>query len=94
MSSTKSFACGSDVFEHDNRYSIYIRTVRSKLLFPTLLNQFKLVYGPFWQSNMHRTFDFCPRPAKKETTNVKSRGPILCVTSSEKSLRLCFKSKL
>ena len=26
----------------------------------------KLVYGPFWQSNMHCTFDFCPSPAKKK----------------------------
>ena len=31
-----------------------------------LLIQFNLVYGLFGQSNMHSTFDFCPRPAKKE----------------------------
>ena len=34
-------------------YSICIRTVSSQRLFSTLLNQFKLVYGPFGQSNMH-----------------------------------------
>ena len=41
----------------------------------TLLIQFKLVYGPFGQSNMHSTLDFCPRPARKET-NVLLRGVI------------------
>jgi hypothetical protein len=28
----------------------------------SLLIQFKLVYGPFGQTNMHSTLDFCPRP--------------------------------
>ena len=33
-----------------------------------LLNWYKLVYGPFGKSNRHRTLDFCPRSAMKETT--------------------------
>ena len=32
----------------------------------TLLIKFKLVYGPFGQSNMDSTLDFFPRPARKE----------------------------
>ena len=32
----------------------------------TLLNQFEIVYGPFGQSNMHSTLDFCPIPARRE----------------------------
>ena len=47
--------------------SIYIRTVSFYLLFSTLLIQFKLVYGPFGQSNMHITLDFYPRSARKDT---------------------------
>ena len=31
-----------------------------------MLNQLKLVYGPFGQINMHSTLDFCPTPARKE----------------------------
>ena len=46
-------------------HSIYIiRTFSSQ---STLLLQFKLVYRPFGQSNMHSTLDFCPRPARKQT---------------------------
>ena len=48
-------------------HSIYIRTFSSYRLLFTLLIQFKLVYGPFGQSNMHSTLDFCPRPARKQT---------------------------
>jgi hypothetical protein len=46
--------------------TVHIRTASFyNLLSTTLLNQFKLVYGPFWQSNMHSTLDFCPRPVRK-----------------------------
>ena len=45
----------------------YIRTVGSKQFLSTLLSPNLYVYGPFWQSNMHSTLDFCPRPARKET---------------------------
>ena len=34
----------------------------------TLLNQIKLDFEPFEQSNMHSTLDFCLRPARKETS--------------------------
>ena len=44
--------------------SIYIRTVR------TLQNWFKLVYGPFGQSNMHHTLDLCPNQAARKESNV------------------------
>ena len=47
-------------------YSIYIRTVSSLRLLSNFLIQFKLVYGPVGQSNMHNTLDFCPGPARKE----------------------------
>ena len=40
------------------RHSIHIRTVSSYCPLSTLKNQFKLVYGPFGQSNMHCTFNF------------------------------------
>ena len=39
--------------------TVYIMTVSSLDLLSTLLNWFKLVYGPLKQSNMHRTLDFC-----------------------------------
>ena len=32
-----------------------------------MLNQLKLVYGPFGQGNMHSNLDFCPTTARKET---------------------------
>ena len=32
-----------------------------------LANQLKLVYELFVQSNIHKTIDFCPGPARKET---------------------------
>ena len=35
------------------------RTVSSKRLLSALLNWLELVYGPFGQSNMHRTLNFC-----------------------------------
>ena len=46
--------------------TVYIKTVSSYPMFSTYLKRIKLVYGPFRQSNMHSTLDFCPRPAKKE----------------------------
>ena len=48
------------------RHSIYIRAVSSYQLLSALNNWFKLVSGQFEQSNMHRTFDFCPRPARTQ----------------------------
>ena len=44
----------------------------------TLLKQLFLVNWPFWQSIMHTTLDFCPRPGRKQvyfctTTLVKLR---------------------
>ena len=39
----------------------------NRALASTLLNQLKLVYRQFGQSNMHSTLDFCLRPARKET---------------------------
>ena len=50
-------------------HSIYI--LDSKLLVPvlsTLLIKFILGFGPLGQSNMYSTYDFCPRPARKETS--------------------------
>ena len=47
----------------------------------TLQNQIKLVYGPFRQSNMHSTLDFCPRPARKKTN--------VCTTTKEKLRDYC-----
>ena len=52
-------------------HSIYYRTKSFQPLFSTLLNKLKLVYGMSEQSNMHRTLDFCLRPARKKT-NVMS----------------------
>jgi hypothetical protein len=49
------------------KHSVYIGTVSSWRLLFTLPNQFKLVYGPFWQSNIHRTLYFCPRSTRKVT---------------------------
>ena len=46
---------------------VYIRTVCFQCLWSILLNQLKLVYGPFGQSNMHSTLDFCSRSARKES---------------------------
>ena len=48
-------------------HRIHFRTVSFQLLLSTFLIQFKLVYGPFRQNNMHSRLCFCPRPAKKET---------------------------
>ena len=39
------------------RHIVYIQD--SKLLLSALLDWLKLVQGPFGQSNMHRTLDFC-----------------------------------
>ena len=44
-----------------------IRTVRSYSLLSALLNQLKLVYGSFGQSNLHSTLDFFPRPLHKRS---------------------------
>ena len=48
-------------------HSIYLD---SKLFAPVVCFadlQFKLVFGPFGQSNMHCTLDFCPDKARKES---------------------------
>ena len=56
-------------------HSIYIRTVSSQCLLTTLLNQLKLVYGPFGQSNMHSTFGSCSRlPSKETNAPLNKRG--------------------
>ena len=57
--------------------TVYIRTVRFQHLLSTLLNQLKLVYGPFGQRNMHSTFDFYPTPARKEA-NVQQISEAYC----------------
>ena len=46
--------------------TVYIKTVSSYPMFSTYLKRIKLVYGPFRQSNMHSTLDFCPGPARKK----------------------------
>ena len=46
--------------------TVHIWTVRFQHLLSTLLNQLKLVYGPFGQSNMHSTLNFCPKATMKE----------------------------
>ena len=51
-------------------HSIYIRTINTWLMLSALLNQFKLVYGSFRQTNMYSTLDFYPGPAWKETYTV------------------------
>ena len=45
---------------------IYIRTVSSQRLLSTLLNQIKLVYGPFGQSNMHSKLSRCLHQTSQE----------------------------
>ena len=45
----------------------YIRTVSSWGLLSALPIQFKQVYEPFGQSNMHSALDFCPRLASRKT---------------------------
>ena len=40
----------------------------SKRLLSTLLIQFKLVYGSFWQSSMHSKLDFCPLTSLEGST--------------------------
>ena len=48
-------------------HSIYIRTVSSSRLLSSLLIQFKVVCGPFGQSNMHFTLDLClEQPGKNQ----------------------------
>ena len=51
----RKISTGSNSSDSDSRHSIYIRTVSFKLLLYALLNRFKLVYGLFGQSNIHRT---------------------------------------
>jgi hypothetical protein len=36
----------------------------------TLLNQLKLAYEPFGQSNMHGTLNFCPSQEGNECTKI------------------------
>ena len=56
---------------------MYIRTVT--LLSTTSPINFKLVYGPFGQSNMHSTLDFCLNPVRKErNVPVKKKDKSLC----------------
>jgi hypothetical protein len=45
---------------------IYIRTVSSLRLLPTILLHFKLAHVFFDQNNKNNTFDFYPRLARKE----------------------------
>ena len=52
--------------------NIYIKTVSYYRLLSTLLISFKLVYGSFGQSNMHRTLDFCPRQAMEMNVSLRS----------------------
>ena len=47
------------------RHSIYFRTVSFQRLLSTLLNQLKIVYGPFLQT-LHSTFDFYRNPARRK----------------------------
>ena len=52
--------------------TVYIRTVSSYLLLSARLNWFKLVQGPFGQSNMHRTLDVCPdQPGRNQLYHSK-----------------------
>ena len=51
--------------ENQPTHSIFIRKVSSCDC--CLLIQFKLVYEPFVQRNMHSTVDFCPRPTRNDT---------------------------
>ena len=66
----------------------------------TLLNPFKLVYGPFGQSNMHSTLDFCPRLARKPKVTRKfssnceetrKETNVLIHTTNEKLRNYCPK---
>ena len=64
-----------------HRFDVYFATISigsvpqyvyqdSKLLAPAIIFwriDLKLAYGPFGQSNMQNTLDFCLRPARKET---------------------------
>ena len=59
---------GPDRLAKHSKHSLYIRAVSSQRLLSTSLIQFKLLYGPFGQSSMQSTLDFCPRPARKETS--------------------------
>ena len=65
-SAKKNVECAFAKQTFTRNYSIYIFTVSFQCLFSTLLIQFKLVYECLVKSNMHNTFDFCPRPARKE----------------------------
>ena len=48
--------------------------LEQQCLLSTFLNQLKLVYGLFGQSNLHNAIDFCPRPDRKETNVPLHKG--------------------
>ena len=56
----------------------------------TFLNQFKLVYRPCWQSNMHSTLDFCPRPARKKTNKALETSVLIYILCLESIHNLSF----
>ena len=75
----KQLLTGRNLSQHQTKglllplsiHSIYIRTVSSQQLLSALLNWFKLVYGPFGQSNMQPTLDFCPDKARQITEDIE-----------------------
>ena len=50
----------------DSQYTLYILGLAPVVYFADPV-EFKLVFGPLGQSNMHCTLDFYPKLAKKET---------------------------
>ena len=55
-------------------HSIQIRTVSPYCLFSALPNWFKLVYGPFGQSDTNCTLDFCPdQPGRNRMYQLKAK---------------------
>jgi hypothetical protein len=51
------------IIELGKNHSIFIKTLSSKRFLSTLLNQLKLVYGPFW-TEQHAQL-LCDQPGKK-----------------------------
>ena len=59
-----------ETVEYQPSYHSVYKQKDSKLLVPnlsTLLKQLFLLNGPFWQSIMHSTIDFCPTPGRRQT---------------------------
>ena len=56
------------------RVSLQYIYLYSKYLSSALLNWCKKIYGPFGQSNMHRTLDFCPDQPGRESNVPKLRN--------------------